>query len=1352
MKNFFTIVFLLLSVTLTSQIGQHFFGASGYDLFHQIVPSFDGYFYVVGSMNAGTNKVWLMKMDQNANVIWEKTYPLSAAGTDEFGSGLSILADGNLLITGTQRLNTVFNESVALAVLTDPDGNQIWKHTYPNTSAVFDGVKSGNNILLVGWNDNTGATDSGLLMLVNSNGILQWKIPINISSQTYVKRIFPTADGNFLLLGRAKTIGVGYRGIFLLKIDSSNNTIWSVQRNTDSQEETNFWSGTDFYSQPLGAIQMLDGSIWITNPLGFNPNITLLHYSSDGDLLEEKTYGNANIDEYPSSLELLPNGGFLISGRTEFYNGSEVEEGGFAMRTGANGLEVWRKYYGKPAITERLFGGTGTPDGKILMVGSSYGSPGGTGNADGWVLVAEETGNIFPWMVQGKVVYDINGNCLPDTNEPPVKGWFLNINNGQTTTPIMTDANGHFHFYTDNATNTFNLLPPNPENEWSVCQNGQIVTSNATNPQAVINFAVKAQNPDCPLTEVSVTQPDMERCQNSKLIVTVKNRGQGSTEALTLSLTLNHLLKFVSASEPWFQNGQVIEIDLAPMAGFSEKNIEVNVNLSCDVQLGSTHPILAAINPTVCAPIWSGPEFKVTGYCNGDEVIFDMQNIGGGGNNASTTYRVLADDLIAADEITISLPQNGQPSTISFPADGRTWRVELKQAPNFPTASNPVAFVQGCGKGANGLYSTTFQDAFRLDDAVPERSYISPINTVGVPNQISAAVHGFGFYNFMGDKEAVEFTARANNPLLVPANEIIFDLKFTPTLDVTTFEIMASNGTIESILTDDRGIKATMKNVQINSGTTAMLRFRISPIDSLQPDMSQQSFYSVDGNAYFNGFGPVFMQTGWLNYSTTFPLAEDPYYDYPPEILKFGGRYYTFGTVMAKSENGAIFLGGETYSYSEFTRSNGYLVKTDLSGKAYWQEAIELDGGECYIKGIVPLSDGGCLLAGNSKQPEVTSGYISDYYPFIARVDQGGKMVWWKRFRPAGENYGAWVYGMLETPDGGGLVHGYSANQPNLGSDEFYWKIDQNGETVWLTYAGISGSAFGPYRGKVLQDSSFIFAGSNQGTSNDYEIYLQKISATGQKLWSKGHNTEKYGNAEGLEVAEDGGFLTVGYSQWQTPSGDYALTPVFVKFDENGNYKWEKYPLIGPFNFAWPYNMTKAPSGGFYVTGELFADTTDHGSDIMLLKVTEDAEVEWYKNYGSKNTEWGEDIIVPNDSQIVMWGFNQKRPPLYNLYSLLTMTDAEGDLYVNDKEIVNVTQNKSLIFPNPTNYKANVILSPTPTSEVNWMVFNITGHIVRQGQTKNGLFQLEFEGMSAGMYYLIFPASGYPPQRVVVTN
>ena len=1337
---------------ILAQPAQIFLGENGRDILQQLIPAPDGNFYAVGSRTNGSmpSKIWLLKIGADAQIIWEKTYALNNTDLEEHGLGLSILPDGNLIVTGVQRSDDVFNPETALALKTDAQGNQIWKRTYANVTAVFDAAPVGNNIMLVGWSDYTGASDGGQILLVNANGILQWKLPIEVYSQTKVRRIFPTSDGNYLLLGRTNVTGAGFGGIFLRKIEPDGTPIWEKAENTD-WDELHQGFNNDYYNQALGAVQKSDGSVLIANPTGYNADIALFHFSADGELLTKKTYGSPTERETPYCLQILPDGKILLCGES---SGSSfpINYQGFAMITDPNGLELWRQYYGTNSSDERLFGGVGLPSGDLLFAGSSnLQAGGGTTLSDGWLLRTESDGNALPWTIQGKIVVDLNNNCQEDPGEPPARNWFVNVTDSLVRT-LNTDDNGMFKLRTGDGIAVVTAFAPGAQSGiWTFCQNDLPVLNDAAHPLANLTFLAQSTDGGCPHTEVSVTQPDLHACDMSRFFVTVQNHGAGPSNSLLLEVKLDPELSIVSASESFFQSGQTNAFSLGAMSGFASKTIEIWAKLSCDVQVSATHAIVASISPIECATDWDGPVFKIEGRCEGNAVKFEMQNIGSNAGSTSTSYRILADDLLVNNSTAIDLPANSPAEVLSLPADGRTWRVELLQAPGYPAPSQPSATVEGCGTGLNGLHSIALRNAWRFDDSAPEVSAVLAPNTTGLADKITEATHGFGFYNFIGDNDWLEFTARFENPLPTPTGGVEFRFTFSPTLNVRTFQPLAWNAPVSFSLDNNGELRVYMPGVTLDTngpGAVAMLRFRIQPMPGVPPDSSQYSLFVASGKAYVGGTGPYLLFDGFLNYSKTFPSESDFYNDYGPEVLRFGGRSADFGTTLEQAADGNVFLAGESGSFSDRTYYDGLLIKADTKGKALWLTAIDLgDGASNTIKGVAPLADGGCLIAGNYLPKTATNGYLSEYTPYIARINAAGKMLWHKKFRPYGNQYGAWVSGMIATQDDGALVFGNSESA--FGSDQYYQKITADGDLLWSTTESIEGSAFGPIKALATFDGGFVFAGTNESTVLDFGIYLEKIDANGTKLWAQGHNAQNYHYFSSATTAADGGFLVVGFSQWAPDSINYVITPSFVKFDAQGLYEWEKRPVVGPFGVAWPYCVKADPAGGYFVGGEVYADTLDHFSDLMLLKIDENADTLWWRHYGARNTEWAEDLLVTNTNEIMLWGFNQRRPPLYDLQCVLVHTDSQGNVPTTSPEhLPPATQ--AVVIPNPAKDLTKVIVLNRQSSPIHWQLRRISGEWVQQGVSSEPTFDINLEGLSSGIYLLTFPGDGIAAKKVVV--
>ena len=91
-----------------------------------------GTLYVVGSYVAGpaaTSKVWLVALDANGNVLWQKTYGSTA---DDFGSGIAATGDGLILAGATDGFGAPAREGYV--VRTDLNGNLLWQKAIPRPS------------------------------------------------------------------------------------------------------------------------------------------------------------------------------------------------------------------------------------------------------------------------------------------------------------------------------------------------------------------------------------------------------------------------------------------------------------------------------------------------------------------------------------------------------------------------------------------------------------------------------------------------------------------------------------------------------------------------------------------------------------------------------------------------------------------------------------------------------------------------------------------------------------------------------------------------------------------------------------------------------------------------------------------------------------------------------------------------------------------------------------------------------------------------------------------------------------------------------------------------------------------
>ncbi len=175
------------------------------------------------SMGAGKTDVWIVKLNKNGDLIWDKTF-----GGSENDEAHSIIQtdDGGYAVTGFTVLEDTGDRDFWVIKL-DKDGNKVWDRTFGGTSEEWANsiIQNKNgNYMVAGWTKSMGAgkTDVWIVKL-NKNGDLIWDKTFGGSENDEAHSIIQTEDGGYAVVGWTKSKGAGNADVWIIKLDENGN-------------------------------------------------------------------------------------------------------------------------------------------------------------------------------------------------------------------------------------------------------------------------------------------------------------------------------------------------------------------------------------------------------------------------------------------------------------------------------------------------------------------------------------------------------------------------------------------------------------------------------------------------------------------------------------------------------------------------------------------------------------------------------------------------------------------------------------------------------------------------------------------------------------------------------------------------------------------------------------------------------------------------------------------------------------------------------------------------------------------------------------------------------------------------
>lgn len=275
----------------------------------------------------GSFDYWVIKLDASGNIQWKKNYGGSIV---EHAQSIQQTTDNGYIITGyTNSVNgditTAYGEEDFWIVKIDQNGNLQWQKSYGGSSKDYAysirQTAEGGYIAVGSTNSIIGGISYSncLILKLNSSGNLEWQKSIGGSHDDTATDIRQTPDGGYIVLGNSNSTDGDAAGnftspnIWLFKLNSTGTTIqWKK-----------FLGGA---GHDWGASLEItsDGNFLIggttQNPTDFNDDFYVAKLDSNGSILWEKSLGGSALDQMSSAIETV-DGGFILAGKTESNDG-----------------------------------------------------------------------------------------------------------------------------------------------------------------------------------------------------------------------------------------------------------------------------------------------------------------------------------------------------------------------------------------------------------------------------------------------------------------------------------------------------------------------------------------------------------------------------------------------------------------------------------------------------------------------------------------------------------------------------------------------------------------------------------------------------------------------------------------------------------------------------------------------------------------------------------------------------------------------------------------------------------------------------------------------------------------------
>lgn len=285
--------------------------------------------------STGLPDFWLVKTDLKGDVVWQMAY--GGAKTDHLAA-ITATQDGGFIVAGETDSFGAGKYDYWLMKL-DADGKIEWQKTYgglDNDYARTVVQTSEGGFIVAGESRSFGAGGYNAWVLkLDRDGVVEWEYLYGGSAEDFVCSVAELKDNGYAIFGHTYSFGVKKSDLWLTRLSKSGEILGQLTYGGEEFEYANSMTFLDNGGFLLTARTHSFG--------GGAGDAWVIKIKETGGIEWQKALGGKELD-YLNDVALPPGDEFVLAGET--FSFGQGEGDAWIMLLNANGAILWEKAYG----------------------------------------------------------------------------------------------------------------------------------------------------------------------------------------------------------------------------------------------------------------------------------------------------------------------------------------------------------------------------------------------------------------------------------------------------------------------------------------------------------------------------------------------------------------------------------------------------------------------------------------------------------------------------------------------------------------------------------------------------------------------------------------------------------------------------------------------------------------------------------------------------------------------------------------------------------------------------------------------------------------------------------------------